>query len=60
MNFPLFINHPIDDPNIHGCVVKYQKIKWKEFAKFLVDKKLLNVRELEELRKNGWTTTDRK
>lgn len=59
LNFPLFINHPIDDPDIHGCVVKYQQIKWKEFAEFLVEKKLLNIRELEMLRDNGWTATNR-
>lgn len=60
IHFPLFINHPLDEKNVVGCVVKYQNIDWSTFFEFLVNKNLLTKTEYEKLRNDGWTITDRK
>lgn len=55
LNFKLFCNQPIDDPNIAGCTVKYINIDWVQFANFLANKKLLSKGQIDELRGSGWS-----
>lgn len=57
-NYPLFINSPITDELVVGCVVKYQNIEWSYFAEYIIKKKLLTKHEYEELVKYGWADTN--
>ena len=60
LNYPLFVNHPIDDEKVVGCTVKYQEIEWNKFFKFLIQKKVLTKVEIEQLEKNGWSARNTK
>jgi|WetSurSiteA1Bulk_404760.scaffolds.fasta_scaffold271137_2 hypothetical protein len=51
---PTFIECPTEDKTVAGCLISMMSINWPEFFSFLLKNKKMEMKEYEELKKNGF------
>lgn len=53
-----FIECPIDDERIAGCLIANLAIDWKKFVQYLYENEALTVKQIEMLKGKGWDLKD--
>jgi hypothetical protein len=51
---PTFLECPIEDNVVVGCLISMMGIDWLEFFSFLMKNKQMDMKEYEELKKLGY------
>lgn len=53
-----FLECPLEDKNVAGCLISRMRIDWIKFAKYLIEHQAITEAEVKRLENSGWELRD--